>query len=201
MRTCHFLFGLGAAAVAVALCFLPAPSGAADDKGNPEVKAAIVKLVDAIQKDDEAEVKKQLEVLKKAEAADVMKVFSLRTNGGVGVGTVPGAIKPDGIDAKLKGIGTKAPNAKELAAQSADLERMALVMAAVGEAIGDKCTVAIKTGDKDPKDWKRWSKDMREQSLQLAEVLKEKKPEPMAVKTAATKLYGTCTACHVPFRD
>src|SRR5438034_239456 len=135
MRSHSSLFGLGAAAMAVVLCLLPASSGTADEKGNPDVKAAVLKLADASEKDDTAELKKQLEVLQKTEAADFMKVFQLRTNGGVGVGPVPGAIKPDGIDAKLKRIGTKAPTARELAAQSADLARMAHVMAAVAAAI------------------------------------------------------------------
>lgn len=199
MKTHVRYFGLAAAAFAA--CLLPAVNGAADEQVNQEVKAAVSKVADAIEKDDAAEAKKQLEALNKAEAADVMKVFQLRSNGGIGVGPVPGRIKPDGIDAKLKGIGTKMLAPGDLAAQAADFARMAHVMAAVAEAIHDKCPVAVKKGDKDPKEWKKWSQDMREQSLQLAKVLKEKKPEPMAVKTAALKLYGTCTACHGPFKD
>ena len=56
-----------------------------------------------------------------------------------------------------------------------------------------------KQGDKDPKDWKKWSQDIREHSLEFAKAVKSK--DTKAVQTAALKAVGTCNACHSKFRD
>src|SRR5437773_437368 len=68
-----------------------------------DVKAAILGLADG--KGDPAAI------AKKNELGDVMALFKLRTKKGLGVGDTPGAITPDGIEAKLMGLGKRADTA------------------------------------------------------------------------------------------
>src|SRR5262245_3894548 len=79
---------------------------AADDK---DVKPALRKLAAAFEKDDAAEIKKQAEETAKMsdEIDDFMHAMALRTKKGLGVGDKPGAIMPDGIEAKLQNLGKK----------------------------------------------------------------------------------------------
>src|SRR5947209_3217286 len=81
MRTHLCLFGLSTATLALVLSLLPAASGAADDESDKELKATILKLADAIEQDDTAAVKKQLEALKKTDVDDLMGLSKLRSKG------------------------------------------------------------------------------------------------------------------------
>src|SRR5436309_376013 len=75
---------------------------AADD--TKEVRQNIEKIADVMEKNDMAAAKKQAEALPKdLEADDIMSLFSMRKakGGGIGIGSKAGAIKPDGIEAKI----------------------------------------------------------------------------------------------------
>src|SRR5438270_111018 len=66
-------------------------AAAADDP-----KAAILKLAEG-QGDPEA-------IAKSGDLGDFMNLFKPRTKKGIGVGDKPGAVIPDGIEAKLMGL-------------------------------------------------------------------------------------------------
>src|SRR5258708_27600520 len=124
MKTHARLLGLGAAALVAAIGLLLVNGGSAADKENA-ARDVVLKMADALEKDDAAEAKKQADALKQASVEDIMGLFKLRTKDGLGIGTKAGAITPDGIEAKLISVGKKAPTAKDLDAQSADLARAA----------------------------------------------------------------------------
>src|SRR5262245_61433757 len=62
----------------------------------PEVRAATLKLAEAEQKQDTDEIKQQVAVLQKEDAAEFMRVFKLRSRNGLGVG--PGGGYPETKD-------------------------------------------------------------------------------------------------------
>jgi Cytochrome C' len=136
----------------------------------------------------------------KVELEGVMNLLRLRSKGGLGFGLKPpaGAATADGIEAKVMGLAKRPLPAADLKKQADDIVRSAHILAAVSE-VSDLHTPKKKMGDKDPKDWTTWTKDMRDASLQLAEAAK--KNDPAAVKAAASKLNSSCNNCHGTFRD
>src|SRR5438046_2086326 len=113
MNTHARLLALGVAVLVVAGGLLVINGGSAAEKENA-ARDVILKMADALEKDDAAEAKKQAEALKKANVEDIMGLFKLRTKDGLGIGAKAGAITPDGIEAKLMAVGKKAPTAKDL---------------------------------------------------------------------------------------
>jgi len=159
----------------------------------------ILKAAEALEKKDLEGARKQAEAVGKSmEVDEIMQTLALRRQKGLGIGPKPGAITPDGIEAKIIALGKKPLTPKEAEAQSKDLARAAYVTAAVAEATRDKCPVQEKQGDKDPKEWKAWMEDMHKGALALAEAAMEKNPK--AIKAAATKLQASCNSCHEKFK-
>jgi hypothetical protein len=113
------------------------------------------------------------------------------------MGAKPGAITPDGLEARLINLGRRVPP-NDLNTQGADLERMCEIMAAVAEVAIAK-TPTKKVGKKDPKEWQSWSKDMLDNALKLKDAIHAKKAAD--VKDMATKLNGTCTDCHAIWKE
>jgi hypothetical protein len=127
-----------------------------------------------------------------------MYSFKLRSAGGLGVGAKPGAITPDGIEAKLINLSKKAPDKKAVAAEGADLEKAAQIaetMSYVAEAFTPK----KKVGDKDPKDWTMFTTDMRTSAEDLAKAAKN--GDSKGIQNAAKNLTAACNSCHGQFRD
>jgi len=192
-------------------------AAAADkDKETPEEKAArkdaqeaVVQLADmmgdAKRGDDVKKMAKELsERMIKADIGEdavkpVMSPLRLRDKGGLGVGPRAGAYDPDGIEAKIMALAKKKLPAAELKKQADDIARLASITAAIAE-VADLHAPPKKVGPKDPKDWKKWSNEMRDDALDLANAVKKAKPDPDEVKKVATKLNGTCTDCHDKFR-
>jgi cytochrome c556 len=56
-----------------------------------------------------------------------------------------------------------------------------------------------KIGDKDPKDWRRFTDEMRAAGLALAKAAADDKTP--AVRQAAERLGASCSNCHKVFRD
>jgi Cytochrome C' len=178
---------------------------AADDKEKKEVTDAVLKMADAFEKGDNAALKKQTEDLCKDPPAGkgtplgtVMELLKLRSKDGLGIGATPGAITPDGIEAKIQEMAKKAPSAAVLGKQGADLEKIANITGAISQ-VAEFYTPKKKVGDKDPKDWKNWTEDMRAGSADLAKAIKAKNEKD--IKTAANKLNSSCNNCHGVFRD
>jgi hypothetical protein len=184
----------GGVLLALAIGFLAAPGsrGAADDD-EKEIKAAqdaVVKL--AGMKDDQA--RKQAEALaKKLDLGNVMYVFKPRAKKGVGIGP-----KGEGIEIKLNNMSKRALAKMDLTKQQADLLRLTDITRAVSDLVPHYAPKEKKAG-KDPANWKKYSQEMHQGSLDLATAVKG--GDPKAVKTAAAKLNDACTNCHSEFRD
>jgi hypothetical protein len=210
-----------ALAAAMWLLTMTSRCPADDEEDEKEIQKAakqatpqVLKLADAVQKKDAEAAKKPLQALEALHKAilekgkldtgvvvAVMRVQSLRKEdgtGGVGFGKKPG-VTHDGIESKLRDeLARDELTDAQFAKQGDDLIRSAYIMAAIGDAIVDKCPVKKKEGNKDPKDWKEWSEHMSKEARDLAEAIKAK--NKAKVKKAATKLYGTCLECHVVFK-
>jgi cytochrome c556 len=175
-------------------------SAADDDPKAKEIREYVLKLAEAMEKNNAAEIKAQTDALKKYDLLPIMKQLKLRDNGGIGIGQ-KGTITPDGIEAKLINLARNRPPLMkpQLEKESKDLAKAAYIMAAIAEVAKDKCPVKKKMGDKDPKDWAQWSEEMSKFSKELAKAAEAKDVDK--VKTTSAKLNGACNACHGVFRD
>jgi hypothetical protein len=190
---------VGSAVLAFAVGTLASGAGsAADAKG---ALGDIDKAAMEFQKGNaDAGKKIAKELAAKYELDDLMGAFKLRTKGGLGYGAKAGEFIPDGIEAKFINLGKKAPNAAQLGKEADALSRAAYVSMVLGYIANDSAKTPLKKeGNKDPKDWTKWSKDMIEASEALAKAAKSKNGEE--VKKAATSLNSSCNNCHGVFRD
>jgi hypothetical protein len=191
------LAGVGLVVLALGFWFLATRGGAADDKGG--ASAAVLKIAQALEKKDMEGAKTQAKALAgKSEVEDVMHMFSLRRAKGHGVGPKPGAINPDGIEAKLIDLAKKAKPAAQITTEADALVEMGYIAAAIGEFAKAKPPEKDE-GKKKKKDWLMWSGEMQEAALAFADAAKTKNPEN--IKKAATKLYASCNTCHAVFKD
>jgi hypothetical protein len=167
---------------------------AADDK---DIKGTVLKIADALEKNDTAGAKKLAESLKDEDLEDVMHLFKPRKDKGLGIGSKAGTVKPDGIELKVIALAMNEPPKKELDESADDLARAAYVAGAIAEVALIK--PPEKAQGKDPKDWKNWAEGMRQGALDLAAAAKAKKPAD--IKKAAEKMDNNCKSCHKVFRD
>ena len=162
---------------------------AADDE--KDLRAAVLKLADAVEKNDEATAKKLVDQLKKQDLEEVMTLMK------------PPAKNKDAIDIVKEGIETKvialAKKATDVPKNAPAYEKMGNVIAAIAEVAAVKCPVEKKQGEKDPKDWATWVKEMKEGGKELAAAAKAK--DAKKVNAAAKKINGACSSCHGVFRD
>lgn len=162
--------------------------------------AAAVKLGDVAAKKDEAATKKAAEEVAKLDFLETMRVFAPRAKGGAGVGPKEGVYGTrDGIEAMIIFIAKKEDNAKMILENGADdVKKLADI--SLGMAyVTDLHTPEKKDGEKDPKDWKAWTADMKKAATDLAAAAEKK--DAAAVKAAAFKLNKSCNDCHVVFRE
>jgi hypothetical protein len=193
---------MGTTVLSLAIGFLVvASSGAADDKA--DLRSIVQRIADAIEKKDMDQAKQLAQqVAKGNDLEDVMHLMNKRDPAGkakvFGVGKKPGAISPDGIEAKVQNLGKKAKPQPEINKESPALVEMAYRIAAIAEV------AHAKPPEKDePKkkksDWTEWSSDMKKTAIEMADAAKAKKPTD--IKNAAAKLNTTCNTCHAAFRD
>jgi hypothetical protein len=167
------------------------PRGVSADD-NKEVRDAVEKLADLLEKKDYDAAKKEAAAIAKKydELEHVMILLGPRDMGGFGVGPKAGDIKPDDMEQKLSDLATKkALTDAEWKAQGAAIKRMALRAAAVGE-LAQHYAPKAKAGL-----WKGFSTDMQKAALELAEATK-----PDQVKTVAGKMNSSCSGCHTEFK-
>lgn len=143
------------------------------------------------------------ELARKHELLDVMNLLKLRKTdakvSGLGVGVKPGAISPDGIEAKIISLTKRPLDAAKLSKESADIARMADITAAVASVTIHQCPIEKKMGPKDPADWKKWMEEMYKGAQDLSKAARAK--DAAAIKTAANRLDTSCKDCHAVFRD
>jgi len=187
---------------------LVARSRADDEEVPKNVRDAIMKIAGLLDKGKLEDAKKEAAAIAKTAGYDgskpgscesLMHVFAVRVKKGFGVGTKPGMIKPDGIEAKIQVLGDdkKKLTDKTLKNESADIKTLALVSAAIGD-IAVEATPKKDDGKKKAADWKKWSQEMHDYGLKLAEA--SGKSDTKAVQIAARNLDGSCTSCHEVYR-
>jgi hypothetical protein len=171
-------------------------SNAADGKALAD---GVLKIADAFEKKDMAGAKKQSEAIAKdTSMEDLMHLFSLRTKKGLGVGSKPAVVSPDGIERKLTDLAKKELDAKQLGDEAQAIKEMGYSMAALASVCVAK-PPEKDDGKKKKKDWVAWSADLQRQSLDLAAAANDKKAAE--VFKAARAADATCTKCHDVFRE
>ena len=197
---------VGIAGSALALGLL-GPGQAADD--SKELVESVKKVAAALAKNDASEAKKLADGFgKKFENEDAMALFGPRTKSdgkmgrGLGVGSKPGVLKPDGIEKKLMELAKKPLPDKQLADEADALTTMGYDMAALaaiahGSEPSDKDKKPVYKKRK--KDWETWADELKDASLKLATAAKDKKAGDL--HKIATKADETCSKCHAVFRD
>jgi hypothetical protein len=187
------------AGLALAVSLLPGNAFSGGDE--KALLEGVGKVATALEKKDADGAKKTAtEIAKKYELDAIMHLFTLRSKGGIGVGSKAGLIeaKEDGLEKKLTKLAEKPLEASQLNAE-------APVLAEMGHSLAAMATVAHAKappkddGKKKVKDWLAWSTELRDASLALASAAKEKKASDL--HKAAAKADGACTKCHDVFRD
>jgi len=158
-------------------------------------KAAVLKHAAQVGKKSWAElVKEAAPVARKHELFDLMGVLRKRDpedpRSGLGVGARPGAIKPDGIDAKLIRLAGRVRPADLENAK--DLIRMAEVTAALASITFHRNEPVFMKRQK----WEQLCTEMHDASLDFIDAVKGK--DITKVENTARILSDTCAACHRP---
>jgi cytochrome c556 len=181
--------GLAVLALGIALLTARAEENAA--------KPTVMKTAEMIEKGEDA--KKMMEEIKKLDLLEAMSLLKLRTREGLGVGPA-GAFPPneDGIEAKIIGLAKREMKPADLKKHAADLKKAAYISAAL-TYVSEANTPTRKVGDKDPKDWTKFTEEMKKGSMDLATAIE--KGDPAEVKKVAAKLNSSCNNCHGIFRE
>jgi hypothetical protein len=167
-----------------------------EKKQNKQARQAVLRMADLVERKDFVALKQQADAVAKSIQGldDVMNLLKLRSRGGLGIGA-PGAVAPDGMEAKVVNMAKRPLTSPQLAKESKDLVRLAYVNAAIAQISEARSDV---DGKMDPKAWQKWSIDMRQSALELADAAQAM--NPAGVKAAAKKLNTSCTDCHDKFR-
>ena|SRR5215471_2610190 len=182
MRLARFL--ALAAIAGLGICYVTA----ADDDSKA-IKAAILKLADALEKNDKDAAKKLVDELKKNDLENIMDVFKTTKGGGFDV------VGKEGIENKIRALSKKAADVKT---NAENYEKMAKIVGAVFEVVLQKCPVDSKQGAKDPKKFADWCKEVTEGAKALSEAAKAK--DAKRVTDAAKKVNQACNDCHEVFK-
>lgn len=131
---------------------------------------------------------------------ELARHFRNRKHKGLGIGPRPDEIKPDGIELMLCRMDQQPPLPNDFYDRyAAELARAFYLTAAIGEGHRYHCPVPNKQGKKDPKDWDRFSVEVRDNALSLAEALKQKQYD--RARVLGKQLNHSCVSCHEIFRD
>jgi len=150
---------------------------------DPKTIEAIHKQADDVAKKDWKALSKQGEALAKShEREDVMKGFK----------------KPKNLEAKIMNLSRNPLLSQALEREQAELVRLGEITAAIASVAVHQCDVQVKTGDKDPAQWKKWMEELHQASRDLIKAAREKKPQ--ALLDAAKNARMICAECHSVFR-
>ena len=198
------LFGV----LALGVCLLTnSVTRSADDDDKEDIDAAkkladpVKKLLAAVQSGKDV-AKAAEDLNKKGDLKHIMWAgFKSRDKGGVGVGEKAGAIKPDGVEAKIISMSKKPMSGAQLEKESADLVKMAQVAQAIGDIA--ELNTPKKNDPKDPKKtvaaWTKYTKLQKDSAKALEDAVKANDADK--VLDATKNLYSSCTNCHSIFRD
>src|SRR5262245_13603633 len=157
--------------------------------------AALLRLADALEKDDRDAIKNETAKLQGMDLLPIMTAFKKRDSmpPGIGFGPEPGAYYPDGIEAQVLGMAKKELNKDALEKRAADIIRAAYITQAVAEVTFSKCP-----SPKLNNPWARFTQDMKDASKALSDAAK--KGDARLVNVAAGKLNASCDNCHALVR-
>jgi hypothetical protein len=139
----------------------------------------------------------RVDLTKEMELDEAEGIMKQRPRGGLGFDSKPGAPR-DAIELRLMQIGRVGIKEAELKAQADDLSRAALVISAQSVML-DAYTPDKKVGNKDPKDWQKYTAEMRDAAKDLRDAAKRQ--EAASVKKAVLRVQNSCIECHNIFRD
>jgi hypothetical protein len=178
--------------LALAIC-LPLERGQAQP---PDLRKEVDAIADALKKGAPAQAKMLAEKLHKADDDAVFGVMQLMKprdkKPGFGVGKIPGAIKPDGIELKIQQLARDGINSDQLKTDAAALDEMAYRIAAIAQV---SQVAPIK---KQKKRWDDLAKDMLERSMELSKAVQGS--DAASVQKIAAKMTANCDNCH-PWSD
>jgi hypothetical protein len=198
MRTLTRVGGVGVAALACGLLLVGARAGDDDAK----TKAAVLKIVDALEKGDKAAAKDQAKALAKAveDVEEIMALFGPRKKdkAGVGVGTKAGALQPDDIEKMVVALSEKGVEGVKAEGHLKALQRMGYVVAGVMEVVRLK-EPEQDMGKKTKKLWRDSAAGAHKAALELAQAAQAK--DAAAVQKAAARLDRACNDCHTEFKQ
>jgi hypothetical protein len=164
--------------------------------GGDGVKGDVQKIAAAVKSGDMAGAKKMAAAVanKTEDLEDVMHLFATKKKGGI---AWEGAKDPDGIELKIREVARDGPkNLSKEASQLQDMTNNTIAIGLVAEAWSPK----IKDkGKQTRKAWDAYAADMLTAANGMSKALKGK--GAAEVKSAATKLNNSCTACHADFRN
>jgi hypothetical protein len=126
----------------------------------------------------------RVDLTKEMDLDEAEGIMRQRHRGGLGFESKAGAPR-DSIELRLNLYGRAGIKEAELKAQADDLARAALVISAQSVML-DTYTPDKKVGNKDPKDWRKYTSEMREAAKDLREAAKRQ--EAPAVKKAALRV-------------
>jgi cytochrome c' len=163
-------------------------TAAADE--SEDLKAAILKLAAALEKNDKVAAKNLVDQIKKQDLDEVMGLMKSPK-----VNKAAFDLAKEGIELKLVALSKKAGDVK---ANAETYEKIAKVVAAIAEVAAVKCPVDKPVAGRDPKDWAKWVSDMKEGAKALGDAANSK--DTQKVNAAAKKTTGACISCHDVFR-
>ena len=127
-----------------------------------------------------------------------MQAFKPRSKGGLGIGSTPDAIKPDGIEQKFIAIGKskKGLSKSDLSTQAEALANAAAVTKAIGEVT---IHYADKDGKKNPTKWKQYVTEMQKAATDF--LPRPRRATGRGSRRRWARSTTGCINCHSDFRD
>jgi len=166
---------------------------AADNKVGAE---GVLKLSEQVRSKEWGElVRDGRKIAEEKNLFDLHTLFTVRrpgvTRSGLGVGESPGAVTPDGIEAKLYRLARRRLTALEMTAEGKALARMGDVTAAIAAVTASQGEEARRVP---PARWQQLSKEMYVEARAFRDAVRAN--DLAKVQQSAAQLAGVCSQCH-----
>jgi cytochrome c556 len=168
----------------------------AADEDTKKAQADILDLAKKLA--DGKDVEKETPAIRKKyeDLNTLMHAYKPSEKGGIGTGLGPK--KGDGIELKIIALGKRPLPAATLKKEADALVKLGYINAALADITTHYAPAKPKAG-KGAKEWKQYTKDMKEASLELVKAAQAS--DVKKVQTAANNLNNSCNNCHSDFRD
>lgn len=175
----------------------------ADDKDIVAARKDVLEMLDLVKGNKPAkDVEAKALAIKKKDVSinDLMMVYALKENGGLGFGAKPE--DKSGLEAKLIALqrGNRGPAPATIKKEKDDLIKLAHLNIAMAEIAkphfpGDK---KVEGKQYTKKDWEKWLTEQKAASKELLDAID--KNDGMAMNKAAKKVFEACTECHSVYK-